>query len=81
MVAKSEPEVFGGMAWRKACDFGVFPTVFRMRCAKRKCLPRGAVRALGPFRGTAPRGRHSALPRGESGSVAWRGKRVASVTS
>ena len=32
-----------------------------------KCLPRGAVHALGPFRGTAPRGGHSALPRGESG--------------
>jgi hypothetical protein len=32
-----------------------------------KCLPRGAVLALGPFRGTAPRGGHSALPRGESG--------------
>jgi hypothetical protein len=26
-----------------------------------------AVHAIGPFRGTAPRGGHSALPRGESG--------------
>ena len=41
---------------------------FRQKAwCQEKCLPRGAVHAHGPFRGTAPRGGHSALPRGESG--------------
>jgi hypothetical protein len=40
---------------------------FQNAWCQEKCLPRGAVLALGPFRGTAPRGGHSALPRGESG--------------
>ena len=45
-----------------------------------KCLPRGAVHAHGPFRGTAPRGGHSVLPRGESGLRRMEAKKAQSLS-